>query len=668
MISGNHCSQCGCQLPDPIGYAVNVSLCENCRDGHVFDHPAVRLPWFDSRYYLAGVLLCLLAFAAGITSGGPVRSVSDTTELAGPDSGGESKPLPLELSPSEKDRSGPKDVPLENSLISRRESADLSNMPRVAENQYVATSRFPEGLVSPQINWGEDDPDWSIPLGKNVSVAFSPAPSRFAVVGDDLIDLRTGNRHCSVPVSSESMRLVMSPRGTSLAMYASDRSPSVPYVFVYPVDNAVQTPLQIPNLDSRERLARVEYLGEDYLIGCIGQSSEGKFVIWDTRTGEEVSSFKVDGGVLNSGVSPDGKLFVIVTDEQFSVVNLEEGREVDRMQTTWRGRELTLWRRCCGIAFSPDSSEIAASFDDGRLFALWTVKGELLEFGVLPIHRRVPNNSNSALQWLPSGEGWLIGGSHLLLRENLLLVWQLGANDSGYGLERSASIVAQSHVVSTRSSANGNAVVMVEIPWDRIREAMISLEATSKPFVAPGDPISIETRITALNADDQKNATEQLLAAVQHRLSSTGIAVAENQISQLILHYSESTGDDLKLQNLNGDIKNVPTTKIAAKLEWVCDGQSVWNFEIRPYGPFNYYGKDVSPQSLRDEVFNQVLEQIESMIFPTRIGRDSDMRLPLQTGLRDRRGDVSSWQQPSIPRGEIPFPILPFSRNVGSLR
>ncbi len=625
------------------------------------------LPWKQPIFYGATAAVAMVAFLAGAltrsspTPEPPLLTSGQQGNQAILDTASDVSAAPL---------SATSPVTSAAAVLSKN-SSDSQRVDSKPTPAYVAKLQIPDESIDRKVDWGSNDPDWSIPVKDESGVWFSADPSRFVLVDDELFDLTTGLRKCSLPANAQQKSRIISPAGTFIATHFGADSRSVPEILVYATANPNAAPVSLPNYSSREELSLMLFLNETRLLGCCGSHGECKYVIWDVTNGREISSFKAQAVDGPACLSPDGRHFAVADNDKVMVYDLEQGREVTRMSNQWRGREFRLYG-CTGLRFSPDGSELAATYSSGSRLAVWSLHGELRLFALLPtkpIFSEYENRSgspNEGVQWLPDGRGWLVYGTHLVLRKNSLLVWQLGGNERIFSKRRCVRLIDQNHVVTTRSTGNGNDVAVIPIPWAKIEAAIVATEPASSALVTQGRRVKLAVAAQTTSPENQQAVVDQLKTAVRYRLASNGISESANEPTMLKINYTETIGEDLKLKSNTGVVTSIPKTDVKVIIDWIHDGETLWTYVVRPSGPGSFYAEDVNQKKLRDEAFGQVLEILDVLNFPTRICRDEKLRLPLQTGLRDRRGTAEPWQiRPEDPDA-LRFPIFPGFSSVSS--
>ncbi len=533
-------------------------------------------------------------------------------------------------------------------------SIAVLNQPATSDDS-IATSRpatrsgnfeidvLGENVIDRGVNWGDDDPDWSVPCDSKMNVAFSPFPARFALVENELFDLTNGTITATLPSSVSRGVRVISPDGTKVAIHPKDNQ-RVPEILVYSTQHPDAAPVVLPNYTSKERMDMMSFLDENSLIGCSDLGAESKYFVWDTTTGQEVRSFKGENPARAAWcLSPHGRYLAVAHYEDVIVYDIEQGRELARMFNKWNGKPLPIVI-CDGLAFSPDGKELAGSFFGGSQIAVWTVKGELKLFATIPNCVQFRTDDHNGLNWLPDGSGWLVGGTNLIRRENLLLTWQLGADDRSMSHDRLSSMVDQHHVVTTRQSGNGYSVAVIQVPWKQIGDAIDVLGPQSAPLVYHDCRAGLTLAVETSNAADQQTVSDEISVILRKQLESNGVIVAEKRPVMLTFDYQEKSGKELQVRTSDGSEKRLPTVDISTSVTWTHQGETLWSHSFKPIATSGMYLRSSDETSLRDQAYREVVEHYSDLAIPTRICASAKFRLPLQTGLRDRRGEALPWK------------------------
>jgi WD40 repeat protein len=138
-------------------------------------------------------------------------------------------------------------------------------------------------------------------------------------------------------------------------------------------------------------------------IAAVGLLEEGVVHIWDTRHHERIREIPGPGEKAYSvALSPDGQLLAVGSHNAISIWDLEKGRELRRMDSTWAD----------SMAVSPDKRLLVCGAMEGEI-SLWD-----LEHGGV-IAKCQADEQESYVQFLNGNVVQVIGGNLSTMIPNL---------------------------------------------------------------------------------------------------------------------------------------------------------------------------------------------------------------------------------------------------------
>lgn len=470
------------------------------------------------------------------------------------------------------------------------------------------------------------------PGGSN-SPAFSGSPPRFILDQREVMDAVTGNRIVELPSELEDGGRAISSDGKRVAHYADDHGHEVPVIQIYSCENPEAPPVRIENSEGTWRIGAMRFLDGNRLI--VHTQSDG-WIVWDSTTGKKLTT--MEGPSPNGGgltFSNDGKYMAVADHSSVMVFDTSRGRVIARMARVHKGRELNLFW-CSGLAFSPDMQELAGLFSDGQ-FIVWSNKGEVVLEEILSGVGRGTGRNTSTVFYLPDKSGWFIDGNRLLDRQSMSFLWEI---ENAAWHDAYCAVLDQNTVMTTSGRGFGEELAFVEIPWEAIKAGQAKLDPGVKPLLTRGGSLSLQCNVAEVRFADPTQTRSSLTDAFQQRLALSEVSIAENQPVTMIVTYAEKSGGAKTVRSMlgrfgaGGSETVVEDTTITVSIEMRVEGRSepIWKQEINEEIGL-IVNADLTPQAFRNENFENVIQSIDRLNFPTRISGDGDSALPVRTSL-----------------------------------
>src|SRR6185436_15200077 len=134
---------------------------------------------------------------------------------------------------------------------------------------------------------------------------------------------------------------------------------------------------------------------------------------------------------------------------------------------------------CSGLAFSPDTEELAAVLATGVL--VWSNRGKLLEeWGDVVASN--PFYKHNGLFYLPDKSGFLANGQALFDRASKMVVWQL---QPPHFYSHPAAVFDADHVIVSGGGNNNGQVAVIKIPRDELAKATQAIADKVDAVLAP---------------------------------------------------------------------------------------------------------------------------------------------------------------------------------------
>ena len=267
----------------------------------------------------------------------------------------------------------------------------------------------------------------------------------------------------------------------------------------------------------------------------VGGKWKDDILTWDLTNGNSRKAIKVAAAQLSAGsvaISSDGEFVAMVSNGHLGVVSTQSGKPVATMKSpgdrprndrsgsagTEEGNE-KVYDSLLSLQFSPDGAELAgvATHSQPRVLA-WNGQGDLTVDRTLNVN--LNSDDSKKLQWFSEGNAWLIAGRIVDKDSGRILLATDAAGDS-------IQLYDNDRLVGAWASAPDR-IVVKDIPWAAIREALSSLDDPTAAMLSPASPVGIN-----VNIEYRPEIEGNIRRALSKRLASDDIKTEDSQQTTL---------------------------------------------------------------------------------------------------------------------------------------
>lgn len=499
---------------------------------------------------------------------------------------------------------------------------------------------------SKKANWGDGASTQSLlpTEGDKSAVVFSTLNPNLVLVDGQLFDIAKRETVGTFAVSGKSSNQLraVSPDGKYVATAGSNTIESAEIVTIYSEGGMGFG----KNLSTGGRGKQSNSV--KFLTFCAANRLAVGVEMRGTPRGTKIFIFNMDTfklskeftcGELDSiaALSPDGKYLCNHTRTGMPVYDLQKGIKVAMMERpSGMGQGVFAFGDCHGLAFSPDSSELAALLGRNRI-VVWSAKGKVVFDEILARDvGLIFDRDADGLQWTPDGKAWFLGRQYLLLRDSKLLVWQLKRAWNGERLP--AQLVDQQHIVTNFADHATGDLVMQEIPWEQIDHEISATNLDENALVRPGEAMSIEVQVFNVRFGNPQEVANILGTALTKRIEQSKFKVKTGQNVVLSATYNEEQGEQKRVVTGFGfgrdtgqrvyDAKGKLQIKIITKDK----KETAWEQVIDSSGAQTIEG-EISDASVRNSMFKYMEAGVNQLALPTIIPKPGTSQLPIVTSL-----------------------------------
>lgn len=377
-------------------------------------------------------------------------------------------------------------------------------------------------------------------------------------------------------------------------------------------------------IDSNSRFGVIRFVAAKRLLVQTTEEFSSQVSVWTVGNETATTSFETEAFESSAyDVSPDGQLVAVAKVAELEVYDLKTGQVAGRMEPYEIGLPIS---SCLGLAFSPGGDQLAAVYATGRLL-VWDTEARrvVLDHGLTS---PISESCEAAVQWLPNGRGWLLGGTRLVLADPLAEVWRLpqGPTVAGYR----AIVIDSNHIMLAVNQDGATGFEPVRVPWDLITE---SRTAYTSAALRHGQPVQVLLNNTG--DGEQKDALRMFRKSLEQRVRQSGFVPANESAVQFVMEFNE-----LKPPKLPPNLSMRERARLMQRLvipAYQCEVQirargrtePLWSQKFASNGGAVPLTNQVSQQYLRNRTLSGVQMRIRNMAIPSYVPSDPDDRLPL---------------------------------------
>ena len=478
-------------------------------------------------------------------------------------------------------------------------------------------ANFRTQLIDANPVWNETNRQ-TLEIPEDTPLAMTTLPPTFVAVGQSVRSLTNEQDSWDVRGLGGKIQAI-SRDGERVA--AKTQTSAGPRVLLH--DRTGETtpcPIEFPK-DSR--LGVVRFVTNTRLLIQAVSGVAASVYVWDADGFESVTEFASPVFKQSThDVSSDGTRLAVAGAANLQLYDLQTG-DLTTAEAYEVGSPLSA---CLGLAFSPQSDQVAAVYPSGRLLVWETATGRVvLDHG---LDSPIKTSCNNAVQWLPDGRGWLLAGSRLVLSDPRVQVWRIPTDQSVSGYN--ALVVDANHVLVANMVGERPALAPVEIPWGAIRSVPA---LRSAPLVKHGQDVQVF--VTNLGEGQQKDALQLFRKAMEDRITAAGFKVADSGNVHFAVEFRERGGAD---RNPNGQAYRdrrgrkieLPVFECRFTLRKSGQSEPLWEKEIASNGGAVPLISRVSVEYLRGRTLTAIQSRIRNMAIPGYVPNDPENQLPIR--------------------------------------
>ena len=512
-------------------------------------------------------------------------------------------------------------------------------------------------------------PPYSVPIKPSMAVPlpnptgiwplYSTTPSPFVVVGQngaegesrEVWDLRTLQKTGSIRGklgSSTTGPARLSPDGRFLAVDGTG-SGSERVVEVWSFGDG-KLARRIEPRPVPKKVLGFDFAAEGKVVLAIEAEIGNLLQVYDFQTGSLAATHPLGPKFQANSLafSPGRKLAAYLTDVELRVVDLANAKLVGSLPA--KGA-------CKGMAFSPDGTELAASFFEapgGRLTSWDLVMGEMAVTHVLPSGPtfETPGWAGSAapaVEWLPDGSAWLLDGHALVNRQDGRWVWSVFApsyqapngsfRPNALIYSQAVKILDDDHAIAGLKGADGPRLEVVKLPWAVADASLKAFESGAPALLGAGGSLTLTVNVGGVRHSTPAEAEAGLTEAIREGLAAQGIGLASGR--QVVLHvkHSEEPGPAYRIFGPGGNNGSVTSTRFVTELTLTVSGSKTpaWSERkdvtgLRSYASSRETGGKTDEAGLRMGGFEGLKETLSHLGMPYFIPRPQDKDLAMLPG------------------------------------
>lgn len=505
---------------------------------------------------------------------------------------------------------------------------------------------FPQakGKAAPPPKWDEDEkpfpmpgaggkkgakagvPEWegdgtTITIKGNKSLVFGPPGCPVALVGEDVIDLKTFQSIRTINAKfDQNADPVLSNDGKYVACTEKGRNQQDTPTHVYATETGEKVLTVMP--PAKGAFADVvAFYGSTHVL--VGGRHGPVIEVWDIAKAKKVGGLTCPDRQVRAGqvaFTQDGSYFAAIAHDRLVVVGTKSGKQA-AMATPPGGGPLGAigvfaWAK--GLAFSHDGSELALfTTQPAPRLLVWNTKGQITMDAAVPMPKWV--GRDGALQWLPDGSGWMVNGSIFDRATKRVLV----ATKPYWASHTPPHMLDQDRVIGA-FAGNSTTFKAVTIPWDRVKAAAKAMGTKADAYMAPGRPVALDLQLVGLRGDE--NETKQILTkALVDRLARDGVPVTAQAFTVLRLRLTEKAGEVLPIRERQTpfDFRGRDTGRTAteaqgaAVLELWTQGEPapVWRDTLSA-GSSRSFSEEINDATVRKSMLEHLGRQLDTLNLP----------------------------------------------------
>jgi hypothetical protein len=480
---------------------------------------------------------------------------------------------------------------------------------------------------------------------RDAKIFFAPFPRPFAALGTGVTDLTTGNAIGRIPAINKiaQPKVALSPNGKYFArVLTKDQQVSIEVTNVS--GGAMKHTLSFVTKDKSQKLSDLEFNQSNELMAAVRNAyDQDKVLTWSMDDGQQIHEFLVPQNGDKYAFHPDGSRLARKTSQSLAVFSQPEGRLLATMVAPPKDTGILSFIFLDAMAFSPDGSELAAIMTGksaSKHVIVWDKDGRLVEQHNLGSTISAGYYLDGPLQWAPDGQGWLLHGNWYFDRKLGAIAWYMETPSQHNYPHR---FLDNDHILATRGNFQIRELVSVEIPRQKIAAAAQSLKSGTPALLKPGDTVSIQVNVGECRFTDKEAVKNEILQAIEQRLSAGGLVKQDNGKITVTVNYSEAAGGQLRVVDGpfargkdTGQRVQETISKLQVKMTSAAGSRAIWEKSVERGNPHMVHSATVDDASVREATFSSIKYLLKTAQIPYFVAADPAVPgLPLSVNLVD---------------------------------
>ncbi len=474
----------------------------------------------------------------------------------------------------------------------------------------------------------------SIP-DSQVQIVQSPGESPYVAIGEDIYDVIQGKVIGKAPRDKIPNEFgwfgALSPNGKLLAYQHRDKSKVLQPKSIRVIDTQDQQQKHEfkSATDSSIEVLHLSFTQYNHLVVGEQISSDARFHIVNMETGKVMKSLFIEKENFQAAriaFNRSGQYMAAVVGSKLVVYDMTQGKPVAQMECPASELKTGIYTFVSALAFSPDSTELAALFSTGEYrLVIWNKTGQIVESHELGT---TVAKTVKSLQWSPEGKAVLINDDYLLDRKLKAVAWICHA--PAFHSFFAHRFLDGEHLLATRGDFQKGDLISVRIPRQGIDAAAAALGNGGKALLKPGDTVRLEMQVGQTYVSGA-SVSQELQKQIGERLALGGLLIGDGGGLTLQVNYQETLGKRLRVVEkprlgqpgfATGQTVQDTLGVLEAKLVTKEGGKVLWENKSEFGTPTYIEAATVNDAVVREKMFEMITHSIRHTPFPYFLSAD----------------------------------------------